>query len=145
MATQDMAPKEELSKFLKEKFEHKTEKKVDIVQFNNYNPEIGLKLTIEKIYGLGSKWDTKYFQVLSEVIDLNKPEKSFARVLSQNLKMKSMVRSPVWEDELFPIVLASPENKLLIFKIYNFTDFTEAISLEKQALRKVLKLFKKIH
>ena len=120
MATQDMAPKEELSKFLKEKFEHKTEKKVDIVQFNNYNPEIGLKLTIEKIYGLGSKWDTKYFQVLSEVIDLNKPEKSFARVLSQNLKMKSMVRSPVWEDELFPIVLASPENKLLIFKIYSF-------------------------
>ena len=119
-AIKDVAPTEELTKFLKEKFEDKTEKKLNIVQFNNYNPEVGLKLTIERIYGLGSKWDTKYFQVLTEIIDLNKPEKSFARVLSQNLKMKSMVRSPVWEDELFPIVLASPENKLLIFKIYSF-------------------------
>ena len=119
-AIKDMSPKEDITKFLKEKFEDKTDKKMNIVQFNNYNPEIGLKLTIERIYGLGSKWDIKYFQVLTEIFDLNKPEKPLARVLSQNLKMKSMVRSPVWEDELFPIVLASPENKLLIFKIYSF-------------------------
>ena len=90
------------------------------VLFNQYNPEVGLKLTIERIYGLGSKWDTKYFQILTEIVDMNNPEKSLARVLSQNHKMKSMIRSPVWEDELSPFILASPENKLVILKMYSF-------------------------
>ena len=87
---------------------------MNIIQFNHYITEVGFKLSIEKIYGLGSKWDTKYFQALTEIIDINKPDKPQARVLSQNHKMKSMVRSPVWEDELFPIILPSPENMLVL-------------------------------
>ena len=109
-----------ISQFLKNKFEEKSEKNLNIIQFNQYNPEVGLKLTIERIYGLGSKWDTKYFQILTEIVDMNSPEKSLARVLSQNHKMKSMIRSPVWEDELSPFILASPENKLVILKMYSF-------------------------
>ena len=65
---------------------------LDIVHFNRFNPESGVKISVEKIFGLSSKWENKYYQVLVEIVETNPPYKSLARLLSQNLKMKSCIR-----------------------------------------------------
>ena len=65
---------------------------LDIVKFNKLSPENGVKLNVEKIFGLSSKWESKYYQVLVEIIDVTPPNKPLAKVLSQNLKIKSCIR-----------------------------------------------------
>ena len=73
---------------------------------------------MDKLFGLGNKWDNKYFQVLAEIVDLNSPDKPLARLLSQNFKMKSAVRSPVWEDDLHPVILPSLHNIVVLGKVF---------------------------
>ena len=112
-----------------------TRKSLDIVKFNNFNPENGVKLNVEKIFGLSSKWESKYYQALVEVIDINPPNNHLARVLSQNVKMKSCIRyripilststlqkffnfrSPVWEDDLHPLLFPTLDNSIVYGKI----------------------------
>ena len=114
--------KEEVNKFLLEKFsDTNNSKQLDIAHFNRFNPEHGFKLSMDKLFGLGNKWDNKYFQVLAEIVDLNSPDKPLARLLSQNFKMKSAVRAPVWEDDLHPVILPSLHNIVVLGKVFLFT------------------------
>ena len=84
--------------------------------------ENGIKLSLEKLFGLSNKWENKYFQIFGEIVNIKSPKKPLARMLSQNFKMKSFIRSPVWEDDLYPVLLpelSDLENIVLIGK-YEF-------------------------
>ena len=58
---------------------HKIEQ-MDILRFVNFSTEKGLKISFEKLFGLPTKWEKRYFQVLSIMLNarqgsapLNKP------------------------------------------------------------------------
>ena len=72
--------------------------------------------SFEKLYGLSNKWDNKFYQILAEVIDLTKPTEPLARILTQNLKMKSKIRSPVWEDACHQVLVPSLKNLVVVGK-----------------------------
>ena len=44
---------------------HKIEQ-MDILRFVNFSTEKGLKISFEKLFGLPTKWEKRYFQVLIE-------------------------------------------------------------------------------
>ena len=128
--------KEETNKFLLSQFTQskKIEKdQLDILRFVRITTENGIKLSLEKLFGLSNKWENKYFQIFGEIVNIKSPKKPLARMLSQNFKMKSFIRSPVWEDDLYPVLLpelSDLENIVLIGK-YEFFRSLFIVSVDK--------------
>ena len=87
---------------------------MDASKFHRLSCEAGIRLCLEAVYGLPTKWERKYYQGLAEVLDLNDPTRSFGKTLSQNFQMDSKVRSAVWRDLSHPLSIPSSDNRLVV-------------------------------
>ena len=72
---------------------------VDPQKFHTYSDSVGLRLRLERMFGLPSRWDSRYYQGLVHLLDLSQPQRPGPRFLSHHLDMSSQLRSPHWLDE----------------------------------------------
>ena len=94
---------------------------------------VGLRLRLERMFGLTSRWDSRYYQGLVTLLDLNSPHTPLGRFLSQHHVMSSQLRSPHWEDEshLICLPILQTESIVALVRFYSFKpDYTA--SWEKQ-------------
>ena len=70
--------------------------------------------------GLTSKFESRYFQVYGEILDLSSVNKPLGRFLSQNQKMDSFVRYSEWRDESVSVFVPKMENVAVVLRLYSF-------------------------
>lgn len=87
---------------------------LDPVKFHKINPDVGMKVCLEKMFGLPGKWERKYFQALLEVIDIKDPSVKHGRYLSQHLVMDSETRSPAWSDQSHGVGVPSSGDAVIL-------------------------------
>ena len=88
--------------------------------FNKYDMQAGVKLNLIRIMGLTGKFESRYFQVYGEVLDLSSGNKPLGRFLSQNQKMDSFVRYSEWRDESVSVFVPKMENVAVVLRLYSF-------------------------
>ena len=98
------------------------EQLLDPLRFHRFSGSVGLRLRLERLFGLPARWDSRYYQGLTTLLDLSYPGKPLARFLSQNHLMSSQLRSPQWEDESHLMVLPDQptESIVAIVRFFSF-------------------------
>ena len=128
------AQTDDVKTFIKTLFSSLNEEQlIDPARFHVFSGGVGLRLRLERMFGLTSRWDSRYYQGLLTLLDLSSPHKPLARFLSQNYLMTSQLRSPQWEDESHLMFVPGPrtESIVAVVRFYSFKPEYTA-SWEKQ-------------
>ena len=124
---------EDVKIFIKTLFSSLDEEQlIDPVRFHRFSGSVGLRLRLERMFGLPARWDSRYYQGLVTLLDLNSPDRPLARLLSQNYLMSSQLRSPQWEDESHLMTVPGRTDSIVaVVRFYSFKPEYTA-SWEKQ-------------
>ena len=90
---------------------------IDPLRFQPYSESVGLRLRLERMFGLPSKWDSRYYQGLVELEDISGQNNHLPRFLSQNYMMKSQLRSPQWQDESHLMLVPQSDSVIAIGRL----------------------------
>ena len=101
---------------------------LDPLRFHTYSDSVGLRLRLERMFGLASRWDSRYYQGLVEVLDLTRPHSPGQRFLTQNYLMSSQLRSPEWQDESHLMTVTQSDHMIALGQS-QFSWFQSPVSL----------------
>jgi hypothetical protein len=101
-----------------------------IAHFCRFEEEVGVRLTVDSIAGLGKAFDEKYVQVYIEVrrsmagvshchqvINLAEPKKPLGRVVSQHLQPSANLRNPQWRDAATAVVSPGLQQAVVLARL----------------------------